>query len=360
MISRLGSRARSGALRRSAVAGIGVLGVAGLVLAGTGSAYAGTGTATTVTVRSVDLVGGAPGPGQFAVINQSGRGGGVQMASGPATPPLGAGSLAMSVTGTKDHWSAYTDDWAGTPLSAVTGISYSTYTDNTTTAPTFQVVIDPGAPSAAGTKAGCPTEGYSTLNFEPYLNTAQQALESGVWQKWDVTASGGVVWGTHLLPCTPEAPAAATGGGIDWATLNTYYPDATILAVSSGGGLGLNVGSGWSAMTGNADALRVATASRAVTYNFEPGPARTTLTTSASLLGPFTATLTRTSTGAPIAGQTVDFTANLGGGSVCSATTDSHGVASCSGGLLGPLYVLTGYRATFPGTSGYQPATAKG
>ena len=117
------------------MAGIGVVGVAGLMLAGTASAYAGTGAATTVTVRQVDLVGSAPGPGEFAVINQGDGGGKVQIVSGPATPPLGTGSLAMSVTGTGDHWSVYTDDWADTPLSALTGISYSTYTDNTTTAP---------------------------------------------------------------------------------------------------------------------------------------------------------------------------------------------------------------------------------
>lgn len=346
----------SGSARRAVMAGVGIAGVVGLALTGTATAWAAT--ATTDVVRSVDLVtvpyGANPGPGQFAVENQGNtNGGGVGIVTGPGQPPLGAGSLQMSVATTADHWSVYTNDWAGTPLSAITGLSYAEYTNNTTTAPTLQVVIDPGAPSKAGSTAGCPTSHYSTLNFEPYLNTAQHTVIPDTWQTWNVTAGNGVVWGTHIGSCAPEAYS-----GIDWAKLVSYYPDATVTSVGNGGGVGLNVGGSWNAMTGAADALTVSTANRAVTYNFEPGPTRTTLSTSAGLLGPFTATLTQTSTGAPAVGQKVTFSGSFG--PICSALTNSSGVASCSGGLFTPLYVLTGYTATFAGDAGYLPSTARG
>ena len=226
---------------------------------------------TTVVVTNADLVTAPaqPGPGQFAVIDQNGTGqGGAVNVFGPVAPPLGDGSLQMTVTSSADHWSVYTDDWAGTMLSDITALSYSTYTDNTVTDPALQVVIDPGTPSMAGKAAGCTTRGYSTLNFEPYLQVTG-AVVANTWQSWNVLAAGGVVWATHLTGmCTPET--YATSGGVSWATFVSYYPDAVVLPLSYGGGVGVNVGSGWSAMVGNVDALTVGTASNTTTYNFEP------------------------------------------------------------------------------------------
>ncbi|HET9016544.1 MAG TPA: hypothetical protein VFN57_13175, partial [Thermomicrobiaceae bacterium] len=117
--------------------------------------------ATTVVVTPADLVSGAPSPGQFVEINQSGGGGGVGIVFGPGVPPLGLGSLQLSVTGTRDHWSVYNYDHIGTALSAITALSYSTYTDNGTTAPVLQMEINPG--NTTGTDARVT---YSTLNFE--------------------------------------------------------------------------------------------------------------------------------------------------------------------------------------------------
>ena len=98
---------------------------------------------TTVEVTSLAT---APptGPNQFVAINQSGATGDVSLVSGPATPPLGAGSLQMSVSGSTDHWSVYNYDHDGAALSAITALSYSTYTDNTTTAPALQLADQPG------------------------------------------------------------------------------------------------------------------------------------------------------------------------------------------------------------------------
>jgi len=207
-------------------------------------------TTTTVVVTSTDLVTGVPSPGQFVVINQSGGHGGVGTVLGPATPPLGSGSLELRVTAAADHWSVYNYDHFGTQLSNITALGYSTYTDNGTTDPILQIEINPG--NATGTDGGVT---YSTLNFEPYLQSA--GVTPDAWQTWNVLS--GRVWGTKLTGATEDAP-------LTWASFLATYPNATIK-----GGFGVNVGSGWSAMTGEADALTIGTAATTTTYIFEPG-----------------------------------------------------------------------------------------
>jgi hypothetical protein len=97
-------------------------------------------------------------------------------------------------------------------------------------------------------------------------------------------------------------------------------------------------------------------------------PAPTSLAASPAVLGlhplqltllNLTATLTRTDSGAPVAGQTVTMTA--GGAFLCSATTNSSGAATCNG-VLGVLAILLngGYTATFNGTPSYGASTARG
>jgi hypothetical protein len=209
-------------------------------------------TATTVVVTNSDLVSAAPSAGEFVVINQGSTASAAPInVTGPATPPLGQGSLQMSVSGTSDHWSVYNYDHMGTPLSAITALSYSTYTDNTTTAPALQLEINPG--NTAGTDAGV---SYSTVNFEPYQNPDEQPLLANTWQGWNVLS--GNVWGTHLSGAPQSAP-------ISWSAFRAMYPNATIKR-----GFGVNVGGGWSAMTGNADALTIGTSALTTTYNFEP------------------------------------------------------------------------------------------
>ena len=77
-----------------------------------------------------------------------------------------------------------------------------------------------------------------------------------------------------------------------------------------------------------------------------------------------TATLTLTSTGDPIAGQTVVMTLPSASGPptvVCSDTTDTNGVASCNGSAqLLQVTLDLGYTATFDGTATLEPATDDG
>jgi len=223
----------------------------------TGTIVVGT---TTVIVSPTDLVNGTPSPGQFVVINQSGGLGGVGMVFGPATPPRGVGSLQLTVTAAADHWSVYNYDHIGTKLSDITALGYSTYTDTSTYAPLLQIEINPGTPSPAGAGADCPALSYSTLNFEPYYQSA--GIVQNSWQTWNVLSMSGVVWSTGTGPTC--APAADAPTGVSWSTFLTYYPSATIKY-----GFGVDVGSGWSAMTGEADALIIGTG-QSTLYDFEP------------------------------------------------------------------------------------------
>ena len=234
-VPKLHSECRHGGVRR--------IGLSGTIIVGT----------TTVIVSPTDLVTGSPSQGQFVVINQTPGGlGGVGMVYGPATPPRGVGSLQLNVTASTDHWSVYNYDHIGTPLADITALGYSTYTDNNTTAPILQMEINPGnttAPDAGVT--------YSTLNFEPYLQSGGVTPNS--WQRWNVLT--GKVWGTYLLQGAPSSSP------ITWSTFLARYPHATIKR-----GFGIDVGSGWSSMTGEADALVIGTG-QSTLYDFEPvGP----------------------------------------------------------------------------------------
>ena len=206
---------------------------------------------TTVVVGPADLVNSNPSQGQFVSINQSSGLGGVGMVYGPGTPPRGVGSLQLDVTNTTDHWSVYNYDHIGTKLSDITMLGYSTHTDNATTDPVLQLEINPG--NTSGVDAGVT---YSTLSFEPYLQAP--GVTPNVWQSWNVLV--GKVWGTHLTGAPNSAP-------LTWDAFLSTYPNATIK-----GGFGVDVGSGWSTMTGDADALSIGT-TEAILYDFEPvGP----------------------------------------------------------------------------------------
>jgi len=209
---------------------------------------------TYIPITPADLVvyNTLPAAGQFVEIDQSGGtgGGSVSLVNGPGTS---RGSLQMTTTGTSSHWSVFNLDHDNMPLSNLTSLSYTSYTNDTsdTLDPGLQLVIDPG--NTSGLDAGVT---FSTLNFEPYLQPPSDPVVHNIWQNWNVM--NGVVWGTHLTGAPNSAP-------ISWSTFLADYPNATITD-----GIGVNVGSGWSAMTGNVGTLTVGTSSGTDIYEFEP------------------------------------------------------------------------------------------
>ena len=176
------------------------------------------------------------------------RGGGsVSIVNGPAGGPS-AGSLQMSLTGTSDHWDAFNYDHEGVALSSISTLSYSAYTNE---APNY----DPGFQLQADLS---PSITFSTVNYEPYEQTP--ADTANTWQSFNVLS--GLVWGTHIAGSAP----GGINDPISWSAFLALYPAATI-----SGGVGVDVGSGWPAMTGNVDAISIGTdgaGGATTTYDF--------------------------------------------------------------------------------------------
>lgn len=105
--------------------------------------------------------------------------------------------------------------------------------------------------------------------YEPYLQPGgQNAIVHDTWQSWNTLGSG-EWWSTHTATGNPVSGTPETIFKFQtwsWSTFMTQFPDAVII-----GGLGFNVGSGWTgSYSGNADALAVGVSGSTTTYDFEP------------------------------------------------------------------------------------------
>lgn len=151
-----------------------------------------------------------------------------------------------------------TDAWAGTPLSAITALSYSTYRSSDSV---------PGV-SLPALNLRVDLDGNGVVDryvvFEPYLQPSANAALPGVWQSWDAIAGGTATWWISGQPTCGQATPCT------WSALLGIYPNAQILeGLDFPGSLGFNQGSGNPGLTAAADMLRVATSGRDVTYDFE-------------------------------------------------------------------------------------------
>ena len=171
--------------------------------------------------------------------------------SGPASPPLGTGSLRLTTTTGSEKVFLFNFDHVGTKLSTVDDISYSTYRSAGALqqVASLNLQIDFNGPSVMG--------GFSTLVFEPVYNTAQGSVVNNIWQSW--TANGtGLWWSTQPIN---GQPAGATIANLrSWTQIVANNPDATIL-----GGVGINQGSGNGGLIDNVDAFTF----DETTYDFE-------------------------------------------------------------------------------------------
>mgnify|MGYP006172890571 CR=1 FL=1 len=89
--------------------------------------------------------------------------------------------------------------------------------------------------------------GFTTLVFEPYWNTAQGPVIFGEYQEWDVDA--GEFWSTRSYTGDGACAVTAGGGGpplYTLSTLQTNCPDAVVWGIS------VNVGSNKAQIFGNA------------------------------------------------------------------------------------------------------------
>jgi hypothetical protein len=173
--------------------------------------------------------------------------------NGPGNPPLGSGSLVLTTPTGADKVTLFNYDYAGTALSSVNKIGYSTYrvsgSAQQVAALNIEVDVNGAAPG-----------GFTTLVFEPVYNTGQGAVVDGQWQTWDAYNGGNAIWwSSNPIPGAPNRDTFVT-----WNTILANNPDAVII-----GGVGINQGSGNPALTTAVDAFSFGTTSACATYNFD-------------------------------------------------------------------------------------------
>jgi hypothetical protein len=202
--------------------------------------------------------------------------GSVTFVTGPASPPLGTGSVRL-FTGTHGDGAAAirNTDYAGTRLSNLTTLSYWTY-DTTNNGQQFPFL----GLNVATSGSGAPDD---TLFFEPPYSSPgnggadcdnQATTSMNTWQQWN--ALTGCWWDNNgdLNPGTESGTLA------DYIAL---HPNAAIENTSPDGlgGVRLLVGEGSESdvFDGNVDAFAIGVNDNTTTYDFEhnlppppPGP----------------------------------------------------------------------------------------
>jgi len=167
---------------------------------------------------------------------------------------LGTGSLELTTDATNeakaDYW---TEEVAGTPLSAVTDLSYWTYQ-----APTPQPPVAAASYQVAVDLNGSAEGGFTNLVYEPYWNGA---IVPATWQQWDVDS--GLFWSSRTVTAGTCAVVSGAGGPPFYtlAGLQATCPDAVVLAI------GVNVGTYNPGYTVATDGVQF----NETVYNFEVG-----------------------------------------------------------------------------------------
>lgn len=209
--------------------------------------------ASTIVVTAANPQGWA-----FSNTDNSGTNASGQFVSGPALPPLGSGSAQLVVGGTTSSEILYSFLDAGTRLSDITTLAYSTYV----------------ATSTAGSGAA------PALSFDIWYNgetsySGRLVFDPGVlgtvtpntWQTWDTETAAG--WYFSRQPGSAVCQLN-NGTYCTLAQVEAAFPNITINDVI------FKAGSGQSSFNGNVDALQIGTERATTTVDFEgsvPEPA---------------------------------------------------------------------------------------
>lgn len=212
-------------------------------------------TNTTEVVKPNDV---SSGPWYFS----SSANGNFDFMYGPATPPLGIGSVELTTASGTEGILLYTETFDGTALSDIQDITYSTYrssfaTDSSNT-PYIEFNVTDGTNSA-------------TFIFDPVLSYGSAAPQADTWQSWDAmadsqTTNDGGWW-------SPDSIGSYTANTyVSWSELVNDIPGGTISSFLGFGAGDTGVNGAWDgAFTGNVDALMVTmTSGDSTTYNFDP------------------------------------------------------------------------------------------
>jgi len=238
---------------------------AALALAAASSFAGGVAASSTVVVR--------PGDVGTSWLSGTRPGGASAFVTGPASAPLGVGSLQFTTADSSASAELLNYSYIGTPLANFDAMSYSAYRASSSTNPPTQTIalaleVDVNPPGQPGA--------FATLVFEPdYQSGGNPAMQTDTWQKWDAYQGGKAIWwATQDIPGAP----VAFNSFVSWNTILAANSQATIA-----GGVGLFVGSGWAGQfTGYGDALAIGVSGNTTTYNFEPKAALTVTAPSAT------------------------------------------------------------------------------
>jgi len=232
-----------------------------LSLAGLGAAaaipLAAYAASTTVVVTPSNMQG-------WAFFDDNGNGGSGSLVSGPATPPLGAGSAQLELTAMNQGYAFGNSGFSGTKLADLTSLGYSTYVQqgNNTVAPALQLNIDTDV-----TDGNVGWQGR--MVYEPYYT---HTVTDGTWQTWNTMdnalvgnvgnwwfSNGGVA---ATSGCTQAKPCS-------WSQVLAVFPNIGVNTDFPG--VLFKAGSNWQVpFTGNVDAFTIGTAGDTTTYDFEP------------------------------------------------------------------------------------------
>lgn len=181
---------------------------------------------------------------------------------GPLTPPLGGGSMQLTVNGTGGEIFG-TFAFVGTRLDAITSLSYSTYRSigSSALAPSLQLDIDTDVTDTN-------TAWQGRLVYEPYYIT--QNVLTGAWQTWntlDNATSTGNWWFTRA----PGNAICSISSPCTWAKVLANFPNAGIRSAGANtGALQFKAGGGWAGgFVGNVDAFSIGVNNIVTTYDFE-------------------------------------------------------------------------------------------
>ncbi len=189
--------------------------------------------------------------------------------AGPATAPLGHGSMHFVINAANQGQAlGLAPNDGGTRLDAISELTYSTYRSSADAgnnlAIALQLDLDFNLSDSNNGFQG-------RLVYEPY-NTYGGAVVQNTWQTWDALA--GRWWVSRASSVSPASTCIqATPCTI--AQILAAYPNAGIHN-DPGSGFVFKAGSGWASFDGNADALRVGINGVTTQYDFEDTPQCTT------------------------------------------------------------------------------------
>lgn len=195
-----------------------------------------------------------------------------QYVVGPATAPLGRGSLRVSIGANGDSYLIFRNpNFNNVRIADLTSLSYDTYVTSyvDSQAHAISLEIDTDNNGTADDR----------LWFEPAYQGAayfpsfpQGPLTTGTWQHWDALRGG---WYANS-----GAGGATPGSGVkSIAVYLAARPNARIVNVAAGGGVRLYAGGGsgsWDNFDGNADNLKIGVLGNDTTFDFDP-PTLTTV-----------------------------------------------------------------------------------